>query len=334
MFCHFNFPSRSGMASPEGDEPFWGWYPDYVQTQLEEQLQGITNPFSESSLEELTNDLHQLLQTHRLNQQVPLLFDNVSLLTSDELQEYSRELAIDPAYHFLLDLELAYGSPDPPDPFGDQLTFDDLLTMATPINQQQDSLIRWLEYAMPSTPTLTPLRSPEPIFDANFSSFLLSPTLSDTEDSESTTSEDCKLEMSSESSFKYEADQSGHANHSKAHAPASYFDQPTYVHCHSHDGVFHGERNCACNCGSPCDFLRRNSKRYKCDCDCPCHTCFQPHNHTLSEDPPRRNSLDGHFETLDLAECGAVFNRPESSTSYHTAPEAQDLESHYLDGIV
>jgi hypothetical protein len=302
MFCPFESSSPSGRASPEEIETFWGWYPEYIQMQFDEQIATVENPFvsdspadshtnesSESSLDELGLHIHELLQTHSSNQEVTLLFDTASPPDSDE----------------------------PLDRFGLPAMFDDLLAMPTPFNPQQDAVRRWLEYKIPPPPTSTDLTSPEPLFDANFSSFLRSPTLSDAEHASSIYSEDCESDKPSPSLSEYKADQSGHGNYSQDYASDSCFDPPAHVSCHSHDGVFHGDPNCACNCGSHCDFLRRNSKRFKCECDCLCHACFQSHDeaHSHGSTPRPRDSLDDHLESLDLAECGAVFTQPELGTT-------------------
>jgi hypothetical protein len=235
-------------------------------------------------------------------------------------------------HHFLLNRELARGSDGSQDPFTERGAFIDLLAMPTPINSQQDAIQRWLCCATRPSPISTRLRSPEPIFDPNSSSFLLSPTHSEVEDVELIVSDGCEAEITSISSSEYEADQSGNADYSPRHPPGSCSGESIHVQCHSHHGFFHGDRNCACNCGSHGDFLRRNSERYEGESDSLCHIYIQPHEHTPGATP--RDSLDEHFESLDIAERGAVFNEPWSGTSSSTAPERQWPQAHYFNGIV
>jgi hypothetical protein len=322
--------------------------------QLDEQLPSITNPFSsdppadsdttasgQSSFDELEIRIHELLQVRCSNREVPLLFEIASQPDYEELLEFSREPVNDPEDPFLLDRESAHDSDEPLDRFGLPVLFDNLLAMPTPINPQQDAVRRWLEDATPLSPTSTLLPSPEPILGANLFSFLLSPTLVDTEGSPSSTSGDSKSETSSTPSSEYETHQSGRSNYSEDSASDFYFGPPTYVTCHPHGGVFHGDPNCPCNCGSHCDFLRKNSKSFRCECACQCHTCFQRqtiHGTTPTPPaPPRCDSLDDHLESLDLAECGAIVTapqQPKSRMSYRAALEQQELEIHYFSGII
>jgi hypothetical protein len=347
MCSSCNSPSPSGRASPEDVDTFWRWYPQYIQMQLDEQLPSITNPFSsdpptdsdittssQSSSDELEIRIHELLQVHCSSRQVPLLFEIASQPDYEELLEFSREPVIDPQDPPLPDRESAHNSDEPLDRFGN------LLAMPTPIYPKQDAVRRWLEYVTPLSPTSTLLPSPEPILDANLLSFLFSPTLVGTEDSPSNTSGDSESETSSMPSPECETYQSSRSNYSEDSASNFYFDLPTHVTCHPHNGVFHGDPNCPCSCGSHCDFLRKNSKRFGCECACPCHACFQRqtiHGTTPTPpDPPRRDSLGDYLKSLDLVECGVIVKPPqqlESRMSYHTALERQELKARYFSGI-
>jgi hypothetical protein len=345
MCSSCNSPSPSGRASPEDINPFWGWYPEHIQVQFDEQLPGITNPFpsdspagsdiiasSQSSFNELEIRIHEMLQVHCSNREVPLLFEIASQPDYEELLEFSRESVIDAEDPFPLDLESAHDLEQP--------RVDNFLAMPTPINPQQGAVRRWLEYVIPLSPISTLSPSPEPILDANLSSFLLSPTLMCTQGFPSNTSGDSESETSSTPSSEYEVHQPGRSNYSEDSAPNSYFDQPTHVTCHHHDGVLHGGTYCPCNCGWHCDFLRKNSKRFRCGYACPCHRCFQRHKihgtTPTSPDPPRHDSINDHLESLDLAERGAIVaasQQSESRMSYHTALEWQELETLYSSDV-
>jgi hypothetical protein len=337
--------STPGMALSGRRETLRGWSPECEFTQLEVQFSFNANPFlcdspadsesnnsTKSCLDELENDIHEFLQTQISNQRVPVLFDATSPIDSDGSPGHHKEPVLDNEHHFLLNRESARDSDGSQDPFAERAASINLLAMPTPINSQQDAIQRWLCCATQPSPISTPLRSPEPIFDPNSSSFLFSPTHSEMEDSKLIVSDGCEPEVTSISSSEYEADQSGNADYSPRHPPGSCSGESIHVQCHSHDGFFHGDRNCTCNCGSHCDFLRRNSERYECESDSLGHTYNQPHEYTPETTP--RDSLDEHFESLDIAERGAVLNEPGSGTSSSTAPERQWPQAHYFNGIV
>lgn len=242
MCSSCNSPSPSGRASPEDIDTFWDWYPQHIQMQFDEQLPSITSPFpsdplansditssSQSSFNELEICIHELLQVHCSNREVPLLFEIASQPDYEELLEFSREQVIDAEDPFLLDLKSARDSEEPLDRVG---LPDNLLAMPTPTNPQQNAVRKWLEYAIPLSPISTPLTSPEPILDANLSSFLLSPTLVCTQRSPSNTSGDSESETSSTPSSEYESHQPGRSNYSEDSASNSYFGQPTHVTRH------------------------------------------------------------------------------------------------------
>ena len=351
MFSTCSSSSSSGRASPEEIETFWGWYPEHIQMQLDEQFPIIANHLisdspvdsdtdesSRSSLHEFIIHVHELLQTHLSNQEVPLLFDTASPLDYGELQKSPRELVIDPEDSALLDRESADGSNNPLNPFRDPMTFDDLLAMPTRINPQQGALRRWLEQTILPWLPASPLLTPEPIFDANFSSFLRSPTLPVTGDFQPIASEDCESDHSSTSSCEYEADRSGHDNYSEDDQSHSYVAQPIHASCHSHDDTFDGDPNCGYYCGSYCDFLHKTSKHER---NSPCHSCCPSHEPSRGRTQARQvypddhDSMDAHLATLDLAERGLVFpdlHQPESRTSSYTAPEQWTSQSHYFAG--
>ena len=349
MSSAYDSSSSSGRASPDDIETFWVWYPAYIQTQLDKQSPRIANPFvsdpspdsdtdesSQSALDELEDYINELLRAHHSNQEAHLLSGAACPLDTNELVESSKELAVDPEDIFLLEQELLRTSSHLLESFPGPVPYDNILATPTTINPGQEAVGRWLKSVVPPTPTLPPLPLPEPMFDANFESFLLSPTISDAEDSPLTTSQDLDFEPanSSASSSEDETDESNHASCPEDNASERYFAKPTHITCHSHNSVFHADVDCACNCGSHCEFLRKNSRHFKCECDCECHTCFSSHQSSAGTISNRqysssRDSIDTHLESLDLAERGVLFGALSQTELETTPPARQESETHH-----